>query len=219
MHIDDELDEADRLIDATLLAVCSDTPFPDGMARPVLDLFSDLGATLGQDESMLFGVRGDSAIEFNSMISERLQTRISRTEKFEDKFDVAGEIRAAALKNADGGSFRVKLDDDTMVDGVFTDQQEMDIIGALHEHNEVRIRLEGSGEYDPTGELVRILRVDDYNLFTVDENPYALGAPSILEIFDDVHKSVPENEWGKLPTDGAVNYKHYLYGWPKEGGE
>ena len=38
---------------------------------------------------------------------------------------------------------------------------------------------------------------------------------SILEMFDKIHGSVPESAWDNLPTDGAINYKHYQYGWPK----
>ncbi len=37
-------------------------------------------------------------------------------------------------------------------------------------------------------------------------------------LFDEIAKitaSVPDEEWAKLPSDLALNLKHYLYGWPK----
>lgn len=40
------------------------------------------------------------------------------------------------------------------------------------------------------------------------------GEP-ILEMFERLRKSVPLEAWDGLPTDGAKNYKHYLYGHPK----
>ena len=43
------------------------------------------------------------------------------------------------------------------------------------------------------------------------------AAPSILDIFDEIHRNAPEGAFDDLPTDGARNYKRYLYGWPKEG--
>ena len=46
--------------------------------------------------------------------------------------------------------------------------------------------------------------------------PPAEGHESILEMFDRLRKSVPPDAWDNMPTDGAKNYKHYLYGWPKE---
>lgn len=42
---------------------------------------------------------------------------------------------------------------------------------------------------------------------------------SILEMFDEIHRSMPEGAFDDLPTDGARNYKHYLYGFPKEEDE
>ena len=41
-------------------------------------------------------------------------------------------------------------------------------------------------------------------------------ADSIGLIFDKIHATAPEGTWDNLPTDGARNYKHYLYGHKKE---
>lgn len=41
-------------------------------------------------------------------------------------------------------------------------------------------------------------------------------APSILEIFDEIHRNAPEGAFDELPTDLSANLKHYLYGFPKE---
>lgn len=38
---------------------------------------------------------------------------------------------------------------------------------------------------------------------------------SILDIFDELHGSMPEGALDGLPADGSRNYKHYLYGFPK----
>ncbi len=42
---------------------------------------------------------------------------------------------------------------------------------------------------------------------------------SILEMFDEIHRSMPEGALDALPTDLSANLKHYLYGWPKEAEE
>jgi hypothetical protein len=34
-----------------------------------------------------------------------------------------------------------------------------------------------------------------------------------------IGKSIPEEEWDKVPTDLAANLGHYLYGEPKERGQ
>ena len=41
------------------------------------------------------------------------------------------------------------------------------------------------------------------------------GAESIHDMFDRLRASIPEGAFDGMPTDGAKNYKHYLYGHPK----
>ncbi len=40
----------------------------------------------------------------------------------------------------------------------------------------------------------------------------------VLRMISRIHESVPDSAWDSVPTDGARNYKHYLYGWPKDRG-
>ena len=49
------------------------------------------------------------------------------------------------------------------------------------------------------------------------ETPYDPNTQSLSEMLREVRESVPDSTWDSLPTDGARNYKHYLYGFPKEG--
>jgi len=37
----------------------------------------------------------------------------------------------------------------------------------------------------------------------------------IWEVADDIRKTVPAEEWAKLPVDGASQHDHYIYGTPK----
>lgn len=54
-------------------------------------------------------------------------------------------------------------------------------------------------------------------LVQIQEEPKPTNAgASIIRIFEKARKSVPESAFDDLPTDGAKNYKHYLYGFPKE---
>ena len=41
-------------------------------------------------------------------------------------------------------------------------------------------------------------------------------APSLLDMIDELHESVPQDVWGNGPSDGAKNYKHYFYGQPRD---
>ncbi|MDE2842845.1 MAG: antitoxin family protein [Chloroflexota bacterium] len=39
---------------------------------------------------------------------------------------------------------------------------------------------------------------------------------SLLEMMEKIWASVPDEVWEGMPTDGSINYRHYLYGHPKE---
>lgn len=53
--------------------------------------------------------------------------------------------------------------------------------------------------------------------FQEDGTPYPSTAQSLSEMFDRIHKAHPKpEECDPLPSDAARNYKHYLYGFPKE---
>jgi hypothetical protein len=39
---------------------------------------------------------------------------------------------------------------------------------------------------------------------------------ALLELFDEITGSVPEESWEKMPPDLSKNIDHYLYGCPKK---
>lgn len=41
-------------------------------------------------------------------------------------------------------------------------------------------------------------------------------AKPISAIFEDLSSEISLEEWSELPTDGAENHDHYLYGAPKK---
>ena len=41
-------------------------------------------------------------------------------------------------------------------------------------------------------------------------------AKPISAVFEDLSSEIPLEEWRELPSDGAENHDHYLYGAPKK---
>ena len=215
MDVGDEFDEAGDLVDESLRALTTDSWFPSNMPKSVLPMFNEWGKTLGEEESIALGENIDDAPMYNAAISKRLKARLSQPGGCTGRCELSGEIRAASLRADEGGTFTIRRDDGLTLSGVFADDQKSDLIGALRDHEAVRVWLTGEGEYGMDGELVKILRVDSYNIVPVGEVPFDPDAPSILDIVDEIRASMSETAFESMPTDGSINLKHYLYGWPE----
>lgn len=50
---------------------------------------------------------------------------------------------------------------------------------------------------------------------TCDGHEESVGV-RLLKMAEKLRESIPPEAWDSLPADGAKNYKHYLYGSPKE---
>ena len=72
-------------------------------------------------------------------------------------------------------------------------------------------------EVDHTGAKLRPAKRRSLGRGVQEPDPDApQGAAAILHMFKELRESVPENTFDDWPTDLSRNFKHYLYGWPKE---
>ena len=129
-----------------------------------------------------------------------------------EQVELRGEVRAADL---DGRQFSLRLDDGTRILAEFTPEQEPTIIEALREHTSRRLRLKAIAEVARTGRIKRVASVES---LTVEPAEAAAPVPSskpIWKVALEIGASVPKEEWATVPTDGAKNIHHYLYGAPK----
>ena len=126
--------------------------------------------------------------------------------------DLTGEIRAAYL---DDGTFILRLPDGTRVRGRFSGVQETVITEALREHVSRRLHLLGRGEFQRGGKLKRIVSVKQLRVKPAREKRLAKESKPFWKWIVELGASIPKKEWDKVPTDGAQNLDHYLYGHPK----
>ncbi len=72
-----------------------------------------------------------------------------------------------------------------------------------------------SGRYRSTDEVIQegldLLEARD----TVPQPTAEQSQPPIWEIIENIGKSVPDEEWARVPSDLSKNLDHYLYGAPK----
>ena len=85
----------------------------------------------------------------------------------------------------------------------------MDIVDAFRGISESVTNFERQHNVKLPDDIGRMVSIEE------DPRPYNAGA-AVLGIFKEIHESLPDSEWNALPTDGAKNKKHYLYGYPKQ---
>jgi Arc/MetJ-type ribon-helix-helix transcriptional regulator len=69
----------------------------------------------------------------------------------------------------------------------------------------------------------RVASVDDaiaeaVRLWLRQRDDTGQAAPTrkpIWDVFEEISSEIPEEEWAKLPADGAEQHDHYIYGTPK----
>ena len=155
---------------------------------------------------------------------------------------VVGEVRAVELRDDGGGVFRLRLEDGTVVSGEFAADYAAVVTQAFQLHRWNHLGVKGDGEFDGNGALRHIrgssqLRItkpggdpdalasqdpeDDVLARMVEEGqePGSVNGVNLAEVFAEIREKYPVGEDDvEPPADFAANYKHYLYGFPKEGG-
>ena len=53
-------------------------------------------------------------------------------------------------------------------------------------------------------------------IFFDKDEPISYQSKPVWEAFEEIMKDVPQEEFKKLPTDGALEHDHYIYGTPKK---
>lgn len=67
----------------------------------------------------------------------------------------------------------------------------------------------------PDNKQQEVLALVDEMLKENHEPPPRENVRPIWEIITELSAQIPLEEWAKLPTDGAEQHDHYLYGSPK----
>ena len=211
--IEDELDKAAVIIEASIEAAAQDRPMPENLPRLVLPQFAQFGKTLAEEDSIFARARKRATeVRYTSKVRQRIISFLEPV--YEDVIDITGEVRLADL---DGCNFALRKDDGRKVPGKFDPEQEALITEALRDHATSRLRVRGVAEFSrPDGALKRIVRIEDIHPSHPGEPQYDPSVKPVWEVVAEIGAQVSEDEWTKVPTDLSKNLDHYLYGAPKE---
>lgn len=114
--------------------------------------------------------------------------------------------------------FSFQLEHGRLVECSLADRQLETLRPRLVKGRKQGTRLRGRGEYSrSSGELVRVTSVRQVEPVagagSAEEKQGGLSA--LMAIVEDLHKNILEEAWKDVPSDGSINYRHYLYGHKK----
>ncbi len=126
--------------------------------------------------------------------------------------DIIAKVQSMAMDLNHDGSYALLLEDGATVRADFTGSQ-WSILESLHRRGEFPLKIVGEGDF-ADDRLKRIVSIDLKKTERVwpPEDP---EMPTLLHIIKEIHKKYPAEIWDNVPTDGAKNMHHYLYGRPK----
>ena len=210
----DELDEAVELVAETVQAASDGSTLPDGFPRGVLSLFQDYGQTLGADEHVEHSVSRPRRIEratYTHEARERLAKLVAA--EYQDHVDAVGSVFMADVRNP---KMAMTLANGQSVTVGFNPEDEDGVLSALKDHDVAKIRVIGLGVFSGDGQLQRIVDGQSISLLASGELEGDPSAPPIWETLAKIMEGIPDEELAKLPTDGAAQLDHYIYGTPKK---
>lgn len=208
----DEMDEAVNLVADAVDAAGNNRRLPDAFPKGVLPYFAEYGKNLRDGEWIEHAPRARTgSVRFDANVRAKLIEFASS--KYEDVVDVVGTVLMARVNKP---KMAIQLDDGREVEAAFQPEDESLITTALKEHVTAKIRVQGCGQFSPEGRLDKITKVDSVTLLPGGEIQYDPNAKPIWEVFEELTVHLPQELLDRLPTDGASQHDHYIYGTPKK---
>jgi len=120
--------------------------------------------------------------------------------------ELVAEVKSMELNLDYSGAYKLQLKDGSSVLADFTAEQ-WSILQSKHKQGRFPLNIVGEGEF-AGGQLQRIVNIDALKTdrVTPPEDP---DMPTLWHKIDQISQSM---DWSNVPTDGAKNLHHYLYG-------
>lgn len=206
----DEFDEAAQLVDEAIMAAGTDQLLPEALPSNVIPLFREFGKTLRDDEVLYTKARHASS-EAAYTVSGRKRLSEWIAPVYEDVIDITGEVCMAQV-GKDKGNFSMVVDvSGVVVNGRFTADQEAQVLEALRNHRNARLRVKGVGEFETQGRaLKRITRVDE-TLHPESTAYFDENATPIWDQLSAIGEAAPDGTWDAIPSDLSTRIDDVVY--------
>ena len=204
---EDELDDAVTLVAETIDAAGNDQSLPEQFPKHLLVLFQDYGKTLRDDEWIEHRPpKRESGIRYDALVRERLTRWVESP--YEDAVDLTGEVTMARVSNP---LMTIKFDGRN-IEAAFRPEDEDVITTALKQHTTAKLRVIGRGQFGTDGLVRKVTEVTEVCLLSTGERPFDSSAKPIWEVFEEILADIPDEQFAKLPVDGADRHDFYIHG-------
>ena len=123
--------------------------------------------------------------------------------------EIVAEVQSMELNIDYSGTYKIRLPDGSTIHADFTPTQ-WPHLQSMHSRGKYSVRIVGEGDY-AEGQLLRIVSIDlkKTKRVILPQDP---EMPTLWHRISEISKSM---DWSNVPTDGAENLHHYLYGHAK----
>jgi hypothetical protein len=192
-----------RLIEESVGAAASGEALPSLFPRSALVKFRRWGSSLSEDERIeLQTADGQTVATYGATARANLLDRIDTS--YENAADEIGYVLATSIR---AGRFELyrNLHSGEGVVVPLAQEYEEKVLQALSQHDQVKLRVAGTGAFAADGSLVRFTKVS-----RVEELDREVDNSSLWARLDALAETVTDAAWSALRPDAAENHDAYL---------
>ena len=164
-------------------AVNNDHALPEECPKQLLSEYAHLGESLSISCTLRFAPPKQDIAHVTKRDRDQLIS-IAET-SYEDELDITGRVLGADVRKR---QFQIWIDEKTSVVASFTREQEAQITSALKEHESVRLRVRGRGEFTPEGKPRKAYQVVSLDSISSDGTGFDAGAPQIEDVITNIFR-------------------------------
>ena len=203
--IPSELVKAANLVYDSCIAAKRDERLPSELPQDFVPRIASIADNLREDTVLAIAPPECEFTTLGKHESSKLRDWIktidtARTTAYGEVFQVNVRKNQCHMLNSSGGP---------QVEVTYLDKFENRVTEALKDHESKSLMLEGDGEFNLHGQLLKINKVSKMELIS-DSILSTPTGQSVMDLIDRVMRDVPQDVWDKVPKNLAESHDDYL---------
>ena len=205
-YIPEQLSQATTLMYETYDAADKGRILPSTLPVDLIPRMASIVTHLRAGSKLEFSPPG---VDLKPITSKACESLLSWADlSYEDKTSVIGEVFEVNVKNRTCRLFDIenKLNVTVQYEHTFEEQ----VTTALKDHRNELLSMEGVGEFNDKGRLLKIRDISNIELKSGDLPSSNRAHESIVEYIERIIGDIPNDAWDAVPRDLAENHDKYI---------